>query len=84
MTSVCNDIRSYSELSLEGKKQVQEELVDVLQCMQVGYVETSIVPPVLLINLWFNYVHYEDQKLYHLMTSSLDDRGTIFHIENKS
>jgi len=84
MATLCTDIRSYSKLSSEGKKQVQEELVDVLQCMKVGYVETSIVPPVLLINLWFNYVHYEDQKLYQLMTSSLGGRGTIFHIENKS
>jgi len=79
-----NDIKSYKQLPATAKRLVRERAIRVLQLMQVGQVETSILPVYLIVELWNNHVHYKDQRAYQLLTSKSFDGGTNFHIENKS
>jgi len=79
-----NDIKSYKHLPPKCKRLARERAIRILQSMQVGYVETSILPTYLIVELWNNHVHYKDQRAYQLLTSKSFDDGTVFHIENKS
>ena len=81
-----NDIKGYKSLDPRSKRKARERATKLLQSMQVGqtHLQTSVLPPYLILELWNNEVFYKDRNNFKLVTETSFDGGTNFYVENKS
>ena len=80
------DIKGYKKLDPKSKRLARARATKLLQLMQVGqtHLQTSILPPYLILELWNNEVFYKDRNNFKLVTETSFDGGTNFYVENKS
>lgn len=79
-----SDIVGYKNIAQNLKSKARKRASKVVSLMRLGYVETSILPPYLIRELWMSKVSREDRDTVDLIVEEAFDGGSVFYIIKKS